>query len=105
MFVHIAAIHRDERFHRNPTEFYPERFFEEGGRKKMAADGTLLTFGGGPRVCLGYRFALLEMKMCLVEVLRHFKLSVRERSQKVEPSEFHFYGYPSTKIPLTVEKI
>lgn len=38
-------------------------------------------FGYGPRHCVGMRFALLEIKLSLVKVLKKFKL---ERTDKVE---------------------
>ncbi len=33
---------------------------------------TFLAFGQGPRSCIGMRFALLEVKVCLVHVLSKF---------------------------------
>ncbi|PRD20811.1 UNVERIFIED_CONTAM: Cytochrome P450 3A7 [Trichonephila clavipes] len=47
-----------------------------------------LPFGAGPRNCLGMRFALLEIKMCLANLLRHFRLK----------------PHSTTKIPLEYRK-
>ncbi|GFY30177.1 hypothetical protein TNCV_3090851 [Trichonephila clavipes] len=33
-----------------------------------------LPFGAGPRNCLGMRFALLEIKLCITNILRHFRI-------------------------------
>ena len=41
-----------------------------------------MPFGMGPRNCIGMRFALLEAKMALIQILRHFRM-VRSSSTEV----------------------
>jgi len=36
-------------------------------------DGTYLTFADGPRNCIGMRFALLKMKLCLAKLFKKFQ--------------------------------
>jgi cytochrome P450 len=49
-------------------EFKPQRWLEEGNihgkAKDVAGYRHLLTFGDGPRVCLGRSFALTSFKVC-----------------------------------------
>ncbi|GBM39445.1 hypothetical protein AVEN_114235-1 [Araneus ventricosus] len=47
-----------------------------------------LPFGAGPRNCLGMRFALLEIKVCISNLLRRFRLK----------------PHSTTKIPLQYKK-
>ncbi|KAJ3559641.1 hypothetical protein NM688_g212 [Phlebia brevispora] len=40
---------------------------------------NLMTFGGGPRSCIGFRFSQLEMKVVLSVLLEHFSFSLTGR--------------------------
>lgn len=48
------SIHHDPEIYVKPDEFRPERFDDSvGGVKKYKDNCTFLTFGDGPRICLG----------------------------------------------------
>ena len=42
-----------------------------------------MPFGGGPRLCIGNNFALMEMQMILAQMIRKYKFEL-EPGQKVE---------------------
>ena len=50
----------------DPYKFYPER---HATKRHPAA---FMPFGIGPRNCVGMRFALTELKMCLVQIMRQY---------------------------------
>ncbi|CAF1663787.1 unnamed protein product, partial [Adineta ricciae] len=52
----------------DPYVFYPER--HKNKRHPMA----YMPFGAGPRQCVGIRFALIEMKILLTRLLRHYTI-------------------------------
>ncbi|KAG5671154.1 hypothetical protein PVAND_001367 [Polypedilum vanderplanki] len=81
--VPIYSIHRDPDYYVNPTEFVPERFdAENGGVKEFRNRGVLMPFGDGSRICLGMRFALMQSKAAVIEIVRNFELSVNDKTQK-----------------------
>ena len=66
--------HRHPDFWPNPEGFDPERFGSERaeGRHRFA----YFPFGGGPRLCIGNNFALLEMVLSLATVLQRCRLEL-----------------------------
>ncbi|XP_024941102.1 cytochrome P450 6k1 isoform X2 [Cephus cinctus] len=74
----IYAIHRDPKYYPDPERFDPERFNDEVKRERPAH--TFLPFGGGPRFCLGARFAEMQVKVGLIKVIENFHLSLCEKS-------------------------
>lgn len=70
MFADIYSIHfdRDLWGPEDPYLFVPER--HQTKRHPMA----YLPFGAGPRLCIGMRFALTEMKMVLTQLLHDYMI-------------------------------
>ena len=82
--VYSVHFDRDLWGPEDPYVFYPER--HQTKRHPMA----YLPFDAGPRHCIGMRFALIEMKILLVRLLREYsilpgehlesKFNIRERT-------------------------
>lgn len=70
--VMIYFTHRDPRWWSNPERFEPERF----GDEQVAATPryAYLPFGGGPRVCIGNGFAMLEARLLLATIASRYRL-------------------------------
>ncbi|AKD54469.1 cytochrome P450 [Spirosoma radiotolerans] len=64
-------LHRDPANWPNPDRFDPERF-APGGLKDRLHSYAYLPFGGGPRLCIGNQFALMEMQILLALFVRRF---------------------------------
>ena len=71
MSVDAYALHRDAKYWPNPDEFTPERWFEPKHHPY-----AYMPFGAGPRLCIGQRFALNEMQMCLAKMVHQFKFTL-----------------------------
>ena len=72
IFIPAYAMHRDPEVWPEPDKFDPERFTKEAIEARHPC--AFLPFGTGPRNCIGMRFALMEIKLCLAKILRRFKL-------------------------------
>ncbi|GFY60788.1 probable cytochrome P450 6a14 [Trichonephila inaurata madagascariensis] len=69
--IPIYWMHYDPDFFEDPETFNPNRFMDPSQIKHPQY--AYLPFGAGPRNCLGMRLALLEIKVCITNILRHFR--------------------------------
>ncbi|UJR16591.1 hypothetical protein I4U23_003491 [Adineta vaga] len=77
----------------DPYEFIPERHLTE--RHRMA----FFSFGQGPRNCIGMRFALMEIKLCLIDLLRQYEIVPGEHiKEKFELQEVHVVRQPKAVL-------
>ena len=53
-FLSQYALHRSDRYWKDPEKFKPERFLDAPMQK------TFFPFGGGPRTCIGNHLAMAE---------------------------------------------
>jgi len=74
---------RDARFFPRPEHFDPERWTAEDAQALPRF--AYFPFGGGPRVCIGNNFALMEAPILLAAVARRFQISLVP-GQVIEPS-------------------
>ncbi|MFB6139457.1 MAG: cytochrome P450 [Halosimplex sp.] len=65
------VLHRDERWYDAPEAFRPERW--TGDFRETLPDYAYFPFGGGPRHCIGMRFALMEARLVLATFARRFR--------------------------------
>lgn len=74
--------HRHPEFWENVEEFVPERFSAEIAEKRPKF--AYFPFGGGPRICLGNNFAMMEAQLIIAMILQKFKVKLVPE-HKVEP--------------------
>lgn len=74
LLVSQWVIHRDARYFADPDQFLPERWDDNlVGRLPRFA---YFPFGGGPRICIGNNFALMEMTLILATVAQQYRLTL-----------------------------
>jgi len=85
IFISQWVIHRDERHYDHPDVFEPNRWLE--GRRHSLPRFAYMPFGGGPRVCIGQRFAMMEAALMLATIVRRFRIEwVGDRPIVPQPS-------------------
>jgi len=65
-------MHRDPRYFPNPEQFDPSRWSAESAQKLPRF--VYFPFGGGPRVCIGASFAMMEATLLLAAIAQKFQL-------------------------------
>ena len=61
----------------NPRLFQPERWLRGSPTYRPAHPCAALPFGMGPRMCIGRRFAELEVYVAVIKLLQQFRLEYR----------------------------
>lgn len=69
---YIYGVHHDADLWPEPEKFDPGRFTAE--KTKDQIPYSYIPFGGGPRLCIGNQFAMLEMLLVVSHVVRHYRL-------------------------------
>ena len=86
MGVTLSAhgVSMDERYFPNPNEFNPEHF--NAANKENRSSATDLVFSIGPRQCIGNRFAMLQLKTGIANMVGKFRILPTSRlPDKYEP--------------------
>jgi cytochrome P450 len=68
------VVQRDPRWFEDPEQFRPERWADDSDRRRPRF--AYFPFGGGPRICIGNHFAMMEAVLVLATVARNWRASV-----------------------------
>jgi cytochrome P450 len=80
--IPMWAVQRNEEYYPDPERFDPERFSPENEAKLHKY--AYLPFGGGPRICIGNSFAMMEARLILASIMQRYHLSLVP-GQQIEP--------------------
>ena len=78
VYSNIYSVHHDPKYWKNPEEFNPERFLTLDG--KFHKDPAFVTFGLGPRMCLGKIMARTELLLFTGTFLQRFSFRAEDET-------------------------
>jgi cytochrome P450 len=81
LFISPYVMHRLSRYWDKPEQFDPGRFAPE--REKDLSRYVYMPFGGGPRVCIGNSFALMEAHLIVAALAQRFRFELMPE-QRIE---------------------
>lgn len=98
--VNIAGIHHHPAYWKEPFEFKPDRFnnFDLKGDNRF----VFMPFGGGPRICIGNNFAMLEMQ--LINAMLSARVDMQLVSHDVFPNALITLK-PDGGVVMKLEKV
>lgn len=102
--IPVFAIHRDPQLYPEPLKFNPDRFLPEEAAKRHP--NSFLTFGDGPRACIGFRFAILQSKVGLATMLSKFRISTSAKTAvPLEYTHKSPFLQPKKELVLKIESL
>lgn len=96
--ISTYVMHHDPQLFAEPDRFDPGRFTPENEAK--IPKYAYLPFGGGPRVCIGNSFAMMEARLILLTILQRYHLALAP-GQTVQAEQV-FTLRPKGGLPMTV---
>ncbi|KAK0446574.1 cytochrome P450 [Desarmillaria tabescens] len=80
-------------------EWNPARFFDTTLSVSRGVYANLMTFGAGPRSCIGWRFAIMETQTIIANLILHFEFGLPEGGIEI----MQFPGSPAV-VPIVKGK-
>uniref|UniRef100_H2Y5Q0 Uncharacterized protein n=1 Tax=Ciona savignyi TaxID=51511 RepID=H2Y5Q0_CIOSA len=110
-----SVTHMDEEIFENPQDFVHDRFlvsadeprsrFSKHGQR-VAVSRAIMTFGFGATRCPGRHIAMIEIKLAVLALLRHFDVRFANPNEKTPEFDLSHLGFgvmpPATDIDVLV---
>ncbi|XP_054157764.1 cytochrome P450 3A6-like [Oppia nitens] len=99
----LSALQQCPDYYRMPDQFIPDRFLKHN--KHLLIDSAYLPFGLGRRMCPGYKFALMAIKLTMAHLLIRYKFVAIDGQTvlKTDPIVDNYIQCPE-KLFVKIEK-
>eukprot|EP01094_Clydonella_sp_ATCC50884_P029428 TRINITY_DN9207_c0_g1_i1.p1 TRINITY_DN9207_c0_g1~~TRINITY_DN9207_c0_g1_i1.p1 ORF type:complete len:566 (+),score=202.91 TRINITY_DN9207_c0_g1_i1:68-1699(+) len=75
--VCIDAMHNNARYFPHPERFDPDRFSPQAeAARNKTAPASYIPFGYGPRICVGHRFAMMQLVLVVARVMTSYNFEL-----------------------------
>lgn len=105
IFFSVSGLQSDPKYYESPEKFVPERHSDAGKKDKCFDELPNLTFGLGPRNCIGMRISKLISKIGIISLIRKFKFELADEHKnsclKSNPRD-PFFTTPLNGVNLKV---
>jgi cytochrome P450 len=100
IYISPWVMHHDARWFPDPYAFKPERWADD--YEKSIPRYAYFPFGGGPRVCIGNSFALMEARLIVAAIAQRFHVDI-DPSHTVVPEPLITLR-PKDGLPVTLRE-
>jgi cytochrome P450 len=76
VLVFIYGVQHSAKYWEEPEKFNPDRFSKQQAKNHLPF--THIPFGGGPRVCIGGNYAMIQMLMILTRLISKYEISLAQ---------------------------
>ncbi len=102
VLISQLIMHKDARYFPEPQRFDPDRWSASDPRGASLPRFAYFPFGGGPRVCIGAGFAMMEAVLLLATIAQQFRIQIAPGQQvSMQPS---VTLRPRNGIPVTLRR-
>src|SRR6202051_2553658 len=102
ILISQLILHRDARYFPEPERFDPDRWSLNDPRGASLPRFAYFPFGGGPRVCIGAGFAMMEAVLLLATIAQRFRIQIAPGQKvKMQPT---VTLRPRNGIPVTLRR-
>ena len=102
VLISQLILHKDARYFPEPKRFDPDRWSSGDPRAASLPRFAYFPFGGGPRVCIGAGFAMMEAVLLLATIAQQFRIQIASGQEvKMQPT---VTLRPRNGIPVTLKR-